>query len=230
MFTGLIESKGRVDQVVRRGEGARITVTARWPGADHTSTGAGIGDSVAINGVCLTVVDVRAAGGDARLCFDASHETLACTSLGQLAAGTTCNLERALRIGDRLGGHFVSGHVDDRGHLERIIDRGDAQDLEYRVPSSLEAEIAAKGSVAIDGVSLTVNRVWAGHFSVTIIPHTARMTQLLDGGVGKTVNIETDVLAKYVRRVVQMGSSPTDIEGGLSASLLERSGFIDPRT
>ena len=153
------------------------------------------------------------------------RSTLACTSLGILKPGTACNLERALRVGDRLGGHFVSGHVDATGTLDRVVERDGAFDLTYRVPAALEPEIAAKGSVAVDGVSLTVNRIWPGHFSVTVIPHTARMTQLLDGGAGKIANLETDVLAKYVRRAVSLGETGAGATTALETDLLERAGF-----
>jgi len=161
--------------------------------------------------------------------FDVSHETLACTRLGDLLVGERVNLERALRLGDRLGGHLVSGHVDGVGRLVEVHDRGDAWDLTYALPPDLEPEVVVKGSIAVDGVSLTVNRTPGGQVQVTIIPHTAAHTQLLQGGVGKRVHIETDLLAKHVRRLLQFVPAAAPQAGsGVSVALLERAGFLAP--
>lgn len=222
MFTGIIECVGKVVHIDRKGGDARLEIGARWPGGDLP--GVALGDSVAINGTCLTVVQIAVVDGAAHLQFDASHETLARTSLAQLRPASPCNLERALQVGGRLGGHWVTGHVDDTGKLTRSNRRGEAIDLEYSLPSALEPEVVGKGSIAIDGVSLTVNRVWPGHFSVTIIPHTQSSTQLLTDGVGKVVNLETDLLAKYIRRMMQFGVGAAPATG-VDQDLLQRSGF-----
>ena len=222
MFTGIIECIGQIERIRRKGGDARLEVSARWP--DGETPGVALGDSVAINGTCLTVVQFESSAGGVHLHFDASHETLARTSLGDLRPASTCNLERALQVGARLGGHWVTGHVDATARLVRSNRRGDAIDLEYSLPKELEAEVVGKGSIAIDGVSLTVNRVWPEHFAVTIIPHTQCNTQLLTGGVGKTVNLETDLLAKYIRRMLQLKvNRPTS--SAADAELLLRAGF-----
>ena len=222
MFTGIIEALGEVVSIERRGDDARVRCRARW--VDGQAPGVALGDSVAINGTCLTVVHFTTKGDTTLLDFDASHETLALTSLGTLVAGTTVNLERALRVGDRLGGHWVSGHVDGAGVLVSVKRSGDAWDLSYRMPEAMEAEVVQKGSICIDGVSLTVNRVWPGHFSVTIIPHTAEHTQLLKGEVGKRVNLESDIVGKYLRRFVSLGVTQP-VATGLDLEMLEKSGF-----
>ncbi len=224
MFTGIIETLGKVVSLNRRGGDARLVIAASWPANDLP--GVALGDSVAINGTCLTVVEFEVRGADVRMEFDASHETLACTSLGELRPGGVCNLERALQVGGRLGGHWVTGHVDATGRLTRATRRGEAWDLEYGLPAELEPEVVAKGSIAIDGVSLTVNRVWSGHFGVTIIPHTEANTQLLQSGVGKVVNLETDLLAKYIRRMMRF-SVASAAGSGVDEAFLKRAGFQD---
>ena len=220
MFTGIVECLGTIETIERRGGDARVRVRARWPDDDHP--GVQLGDSVAINGTCLTVVAFDGCADGVLLDFDASHETLRLTSLGDLSTGSMCNLERALRLSDRLGGHLVSGHVDATGTLMSVRRAGDCQDLTYRMPAELAPEVARKGSIAIDGVSLTVNAVTAATFSVTVIPHTVQRTQLLTGGAGKRVNLETDLIAKYVRRLLGAGGC-----GSITAQLLETSGFIE---
>ena len=223
MFTGIIESVGKLTALRSTGDSARVTVLASW--ADGEVPGVSLGDSVAVNGVCLTVVEHTATPDGVSLAFDVSHETLARTSLGDLGVGGVVNLERALRVGDRLGGHWVTGHVDATGTRSKVVDRGEAWDLIYRVPKALEPELVAKGSVCIDGVSLTVNRVWEGHFSVTIIPHTAANTQLLEGQAAKTVNLETDIVGKYLRRFIDLGLGKTG-EEGITLEKLAGYGFM----
>ncbi len=222
MFTGIIECVGRVVALDRHGGDARLVVAGRWP--DDDLPGVALGDSVAINGTCLTVVAFEAVQDEVRMQFDASHETLARTSLGQLRTESRCNLERALQVGGRLGGHWVTGHVDDTGRLSRVQRRGDAWDLEYSMPAALEPEVVGKGSIAIDGVSLTVNRVWPEHFAVTIIPHTKANTQLLEGGAGKVVNLETDLLAKYIRRMMRFRDG-AEAGSSIDEEFLKRTGF-----
>ncbi len=205
MFTGLIEAMGRVTSWTPQGEGARLTMAVAWPSDTKEPA---IGDSVAVNGCCLTVVEVGAAPLVQVLAFDLSHETLACTAFASIKPGERLNCERAMCLGDRLGGHLVTGHVDGVAKLIDIAVREGAWDLTYSVPASLEAELVVKGSVALDGVSLTVNALPPGKLQVTIIPHTASHTQLIAGGAGKAVHIETDLLAKHVRRLVQLGGAP----------------------
>lgn len=205
MFTGLIETMGRVAAWTPQGEGARLTLAVAW-GKDTQEPV--IGDSVAVNGCCLTVVEVGVAPLVQVLAFDLSHETLARTAFGRLKPGEMVNCERAMRLGDRLGGHLVSGHVDGVAHLTEVVARDGAWDLTYAVPPDLEPELVVKGSVSLDGVSLTINALPPGHLQVTIIPHTAAHTQLLVGGSGKLVHIETDLLAKHVRRLLQFSVLP----------------------
>lgn len=223
MFTGIIEAIGEVVSVVKTTEDARIRASVAWP--EREQPGVKLGDSVAINGTCLTVVNIESqASGRTTLDFDASHETLALTSLAALRGGVQVNMERALRVGDRLGGHWVTGHVDGVGTLTAVQRTGEAWDLSYRMPKSLEPEVVQKGSICIDGVSLTVNRVWPAHFAVTLIPHTVAHTQLLHGGVGKVVNLESDIVAKYLRRFGQLGLMTVQTEG-VDLATLKEAGF-----
>lgn len=241
MFTGLVEALGTVLAWTPIGDGGRLAVAVRWP--DDASLQAARptreGDSVAVDGACLTVVALAAVpGGGEALTFELSHETLALTHLGDRPPGETVNLERALRLGDRLGGHFVTGHVDGQGQLAAIVERDGAWDVTYAVPAALEAELAVKGSVTVDGVSLTVNALLPGQLQVTLIPHTAAHTQLLSARPpladaplhrpGRRVHLETDLLAKHVRRLLQRAPDPAPA-AGITVQLLERTGFLpDP--
>ena len=197
MFTGLVEHKGSVIEVTPEGPGARVSVDA-----SGISEGVQLGDSISINGCCLTVVQIEGAA----LTFQAGEETLARTNLGDLKAGSFVNLERSLRVGDRMGGHFVTGHVDGVGSVDRRLDDEDWSTFWFETPEQLMVEIASKGSITIDGVSLTVVEVTKSQFSVALIPHTLLHTTLGDKNAGDPVNLETDVLAKYVRRQVVAGS------------------------
>lgn len=223
MFTGLIESVATIADVVASGDGARLKLHVRWPDGDATT----LGDSVAVNGCCLTVVAADYKDGET-LEFELSHETLARTCFGALLAGERCNVERALRLGDRLGGHMVTGHVDGTATLIERTDRAGAWDLVYELPEELELDVVEKGSITLDGVSLTVNATPAGRAAVTIIPHTAAHTQLLDGPIGKRVHVETDVIAKHVRRLVQVYDRRPEESLGLDEGLLRRAGFLLP--
>ena len=191
MFTGLVEAVGIVSRLGSSGPSMRMSVRSPL-----VAEGTNIGDSVAINGCCLTVVDV---GGD-ELSFDAGSETLSRTNLGRLAVGSEVNLERSLKVGDRLGGHYVTGHIDALGTLDARRDEGDWSFFWFRVPRELTGQMAGKGSIAVDGVSLTLVDVEDERFSVALIPHTLAVTTLGKMAVGDAVNIETDVLAKYVER------------------------------
>src|SRR5262245_38675751 len=190
MFTGIIESLGRVVRVEPDAAGRRLVVAADI--APHLK----LGDSVAVNGACLTVVAHDAEA----FAFQAVPETLSRTNLGGLTPGDRVNLERALRLGDRLDGHLVQGHVDGVGHVAERTRQGDAETVWFACPPELTGQMAPKGSVAVDGVSLTLVDVGPDRFSVALIPHTLANTTLGFKPPGAAVNLETDVLAKYVSR------------------------------
>jgi riboflavin synthase len=189
MFTGLVESLGTVREIVFTGGGCRLMVEAPDIAAELA-----VGASVAVNGACLTVVAC-----DARTCsFQLGPETLQRTNLGELRPGERVNLERALRLSDRLGGHLVQGHIDGVGRIAERRSEGEWVTVWFRCPPELAAQMVPKGSVAVDGVSLTVVEVGADCFSVALIPHTLAHTTLGFKGAGAAVNLETDLLAKYV--------------------------------
>jgi riboflavin synthase len=204
MFSGIVEIRAEVDQLLPEPPGVRLVVRVPLYAGE-----VGIGDSIAINGCCLTVVDVQ---GDC-LGFDAGPETLKRTNLGNLQQGSGVNLERSLKVGDRLGGHFVTGHIDAVGHLDQRIDDKDWATFWFRVPRWLTRQMASKGSVAVDGVSLTLVDVEAERFSVALIPHTLDVTTLGPLKLGDPVNLETDVLAKYVQRQLEGGDDSIVIPG-----------------
>jgi riboflavin synthase len=193
VFTGLIREVGRVAGVTGGGDGVRLEIEAPL-----TSDGASIGDSVAINGVGLTVVSVEGA----RLAFEAVPETLARSSLGRLAAGSPVNLEPALRAGDALGGHYVQGHVDGVGSVRTVEPEGAGRRLWFDAPPDLMRYVVEKGSIAIEGTSLTVAALDEAGFAVALIPHTLVETTFGTLAPGDTVNLEVDVLAKYVERLL----------------------------
>lgn len=192
MFTGIITDVGRVRAVERQGD------TLFTIGTTFDAEAVPIGASIANNGVCLTVID---RGAD-WFAVQASGETLSVTTLGDWAPGTAVNLERSLRLGDELGGHLVYGHVDGVGRVVSIRPEGESLRFVFEVPAALEKYVASKGSVAIDGVSLTVNEVEGNRFGVNIIPHTQKATNFGFYEVGTRVNIEVDMLARYVARLV----------------------------
>jgi riboflavin synthase len=213
MFTGLIETVGRVAACERRGAAAVLTVISPLPLAEIA-----IGDSIAVNGACLTVTAKRETG----LTFDVSPESLASTTIGSLRSGQSVNLERALRLGDRMGGHIVSGHIDCIGRLARSSETSGNRGLEFTLPAENVRYLITKGSVAINGISLTINTVTNAGFSVNIIPLTQTATTLSALKVGDEVNIETDIIGKYVERLVQ----PWSKTGGLSMKTLAENGFL----
>jgi riboflavin synthase len=192
MFSGIVSAVGTVREARRAPGGVRIVVDAGRLGLRDVS----VGDSVAVNGTCLTVV--ARIGRTFRA--DVSRETLACTA--GFAAGGRVNLEKALRAADRLGGHLVSGHVDGVGSVTRIERSGDNRRLAVAVPKALAKYVARKGSIAVNGVSLTVNEVNGATFTVNLIPHTLKATNLGDLREGDKVNLEVDMLARYVARVM----------------------------
>ena len=196
MFTGIITDVGEITRVDTRGE-TRVVVSTSYETIDID-----LGASVACSGVCLTVVDK----GPDWLAFDVSGETMTRTQQGQWMVGRRLNLERAMKLGDELGGHIVTGHVDGIAEVIGICPEGDSKRVGFRVASDLAPFLAAKGSVTVDGVSLTVNEVSDAddgftHFAVNIIPHTQAVTTLSDLAPGSAVNIEIDVLARYLQRM-----------------------------
>jgi riboflavin synthase len=216
MFTGLIEEVGKVVRIEIAGASARLTVDAGFPPGEIR-----IGDSIAVNGACLTVVEKS--GGT--LFFDASPETITRTALRHLKSGAPVNLERALRFSDRLDGHLVAGHVD---CVATITERREASAnivYTFRIPREFIRYIAEKGSVAIDGISLTVNAVQEETFSVNIIPLTSTKTTLQRKRVGEEVNIETDMLCKYLERLLESRDRKADGKG-VSLELLAQKGFL----
>ncbi len=203
MFTGLVEVRGSVMGLVDHRPARRLKIDV---GADWAADSA-IGDSVAINGCCLSVVGI----GEGSLEFEAGPETLACTNLGELSTGDPVNLERPLAVGGRLGGHFVQGHIDDTARVVEVTRDGEWVTMWFELPGTLAGQLVPKGSIAVDGVSLTVVDVVGNRFSVALIPHTLDVTTLGIRGDGTRVNIETDILAKYVQKLVDNG--PADLSG-----------------
>ena len=194
MFTGIIEGVGRLARREARGGDARLRIEAGTLPFDNVR----LGESIAVNGTCLTVVAFDADGWSA----DVSNETLALTTLGALPVGAAVNLERALLASDRLGGHLVAGHVDAVGTVASVHDDGRSQRWRLWAPASLLRYVAVKGSVAVDGVSLTVNAVDDDGFEVNLVPHTIAHTAFATTRVGDAVNLEADTVARYVERLL----------------------------
>lgn len=204
MFTGIIAAVGRVVEAAPGAGGMRLTIDAGGLPLDDVTPG----DSIAVSGVCLTVVALHPSGFE----VDVSTETLACVA--GFERGAPVNLEKALRLSDRLGGHLVSGHVDGRGAVERVKVAGDNSIVEISVPPELARYIARKGSVAVDGVSLTVNAVNGVRFAVNLIPHTLAHTNFARLKPGIEVNVEIDLLARYVERTAQFASPDASAPDG----------------
>jgi riboflavin synthase len=197
MFSGIIADAGLIKSAQDRDGGLRLTVATELLGMDDVR----LGDSIAVNGVCLTVVKID--GND--FTVDVSRETLNCTA-GLERQGAHVNLEKALRLSDRLGGHLVSGHVDGVGEVVAFNDIGESWRLVVRAPHPLAKYIAVKGSITINGVSLTVNQVAGSEFEVNLIPHTLEVTTLNELKAGSKVNLEIDLIARYVERMMQAES------------------------
>jgi riboflavin synthase len=214
MFTGLVEGVGEIVGIAPQAEGLRLTVKTSFPAGDLAQ-----GESVAVAGACLTVV---ALGPDAAA-FEVSPETLARTNFPLKKVGDRVNLERSLRLGDRLGGHLVTGHVDNVGVVKERREGSHHFQLNIETPAALSRFIIEKGSIAVDGVSLTVNAVQGQAFTVNIIPFTAQATTLAALRVGDRVNLETDIIGKYVARL--LGKEAPQGEG-VTAELLARHGFL----
>ncbi|MBU2602107.1 MAG: riboflavin synthase [Actinobacteria bacterium] len=219
MFTGLIEEVGSVLRVEKRAQGAHLYI-----GAQKVTQGTRLGDSIAVDGACLTVVHAAAS----QFAVDCMAETLATTTLGELRPGAAVNLERAMALGDRLGGHLVLGHVDGVGEVVSVREQGIARHLRVAFPVELGAYLAPKGSVAIHGISLTVIEVEGSEFGVGVIPHTLKETTLRDVRVGRRVNLEADVLARYVRQALLGGGRHRSAHpGGMSFEALREAGLLD---
>ena len=214
MFTGIIQALGTMSRLVRQGDEGLLSITTDLPLEDVL-----IGDSIAVNGVCLTVT----AKGSQTFTADVSAETLARTNLGNLHPGASVNLEKSLRLQDFLGGHLVLGHVDGLGRISEKTVRTKSLLFVFEVPDGLSKYIVEKGSVAVDGISLTVNRCVRNQFHVNMIPHTAQKTTLGSKRVSDPVNIETDIIGKYVERLMQHrgGAGP-----GVDWKLLSEKGFL----
>jgi riboflavin synthase len=207
MFTGIIEELGRVRSVERRGEGVRLTVEARVVTEDARE-----GDSVSVNGVCLTALDLRPDSFAA----DGSRETLQRSTLGGLRAGSVVNLERAVTPATRLGGHIVQGHVDGRGRFLGAEDHGGSWTVRIGYPKELARYFVFKGSVAVEGISLTIAGLSDQHFEIAVIPKTWAATNLSSLRPGDPVNLEADIIAKYVERILSVGGGR--VEAGAAGS------------
>ncbi len=220
MFTGIIEGLGTLEAIKSGGQGKQFALASEFDLA-----GTKIGDSIAVNGACLTVVRLQGC----RFEVDVSPETVTRTTFRDAKVGERLNLERALRLSDRLDGHLVSGHVDGIGRLHKRETQANAIILSFSVPAELSRYMIKKGSVAIDGISLTINDCATGSFQVSIIPHTAGITTIGFKAVGAAVNIETDIIGKYVERFVANDRNPgkKSADGGVDLSLLARSGFLN---
>lgn len=204
MFTGIIENVGTVVEMDSRSSQGRLVLSPRSAWDDACQ----LGESIAVDGVCLTLAKQTEAG----LCFDVLRETFECTNLGQRAPGDLVNLERAMPYGHRMGGHIVQGHIDGVGEFTRVDRQGDDIVLGIRADASLTAYFAYKGSVALNGISLTVARTTEDGFEVHIIPHTWDFTSLQQVSEGDAVNLEVDVIAKYTLRQLRLGVAPVPPE------------------
>jgi riboflavin synthase len=213
MFTGIIEDIGTVKALGRQRDSLQLKLESRLP-PDELK----LGDSLAVNGVCLTLTEISAG----LLVVDLSHETLATTTLKDLKPGGRVHLERALTFGGRLGGHLVTGHVDGVGEVVSRTPKGPNLDLVFLAPAEVIPYLIPKGSVAVDGVSLTVNQPSGQRFQVTLVPHTLKQTTLSELRVGDRVNLEADLLGKYVKHLVSGGSGK-----GIDEEFLAQHGFLD---
>ncbi len=215
MFTGLIETSGTLRRVAPRGQGVTLTIAAeREMVAELT-----LGESVAVDGACLTVTS---AGGD-NFTVDASVETMSKTTLGDRRSGDALHLERALKLGDRLGGHLVSGHIDGTGSVVKTRPLGEAVEFTFEAPENVARYLVDKGSICVDGISLTVNETDGAQFSVVLIPHTQSIVHLHLKRAGDRVNLEADLVGKYIERLMPPRGddrSPIDLE------TLARAGFV----
>ena len=221
MFTGIIESLGNIKTIRSSGRGGKRFAIE----ADINLDGTDIGESIAVNGACLTVVEIDVK----RFEVDVSPETLEKTTLGNARTGERVNIERAMRLSDRLDGHLVSGHIDGVGTITGKKITGNAVIITFSTPVSISRYVIKKGSVAVDGVSLTVNNCDEGWFEVSIIPHTARLTTMGIKGEGGFVNIETDMIGRYVERFVGLQSGDykkKDVKSSIDMAFLAKAGYL----
>jgi riboflavin synthase len=202
MFTGIIEEIGKVDQISPSGGNLKLRVSAPQVSSDLK-----VGDSININGACQTVIETK----EGWFTVEAVEETLKRTTLGQLKIGNSVNLERALRASDRLGGHLVSGHVDFVGRIKSIVQRDQSHIFEFGFPKEYQGHFVEKGSVAVDGISFTVVRIFKDSFTVSVIPFTMKETTLGMKRMGDTANIETDMIGKYVQRFLSLKKEKNEI-------------------
>jgi len=214
MFTGIIEDKGKVLRIEYRGQEKKLTIELPF-----YLTEVQLGDSINLNGVCLTVVKKK----EQTIELDLSQETLQKTVLGELKEGDQVNLERALKLTDRFGGHIVTGHVDGIGVIVEKRKERDFLQLRIRIPESASRYAVQKGSIAIDGISLTVNEYQGGEIEITLIPYTIEKTTLMDKEVGDRVNVEADILGKSVEKLLDRGNKKS---GQVDLSFLKEHGFI----
>lgn len=217
MFTGLIEEVGTIDHIKRGADSSQITINSLIVIKDIN-----IGDSISTNGICLTVIDFNTQS----FTVDVMSETLKVTNLGTLLKGDKVNLERALRLQDRLGGHLVSGHVDGIGEIVDLKSEDNAKIITVSTQSKLLRYIIYKGSIAIDGISLTVFYVDDSIFKVSVIPHTNSITTLLDKNVGDTVNLECDIIGKYIEQLIKPTDAKDKSKADISINFLRENGFI----
>ena len=220
MFTGLIQDIGRIQSLERKGEGTFLTVATRLPLDDVK-----IGDSIAVSGACLTVVKLSGNTFTAEV----SPETLQRTTLSRAGVGQGVNLEKSLRVSDFLGGHLVSGHVDGTGEVLTILPEGNSRRYYFRAPEAITRYLIEKGSVAVDGISLTVAEIEGSNFSAAVLPYTAQATTLGTKKIGDPVNLEIDLIAKYVEKFLrQTGRGPAK-SSRIDADFLAEHGFMNPR-
>jgi riboflavin synthase len=217
MFTGIIEGLGTISDIRSAGAGRRMSVMA-----DFALSGTKIGDSIAVNGACLTAVEISGAN----FTVDVSPETVKRTTLGEAKSGERVNIERALRLSDRLDGHLVAGHIDGRARIKYKKELGSVLLIGFEVSGDLSRYMIEKGSVAVDGISLTINTCAPGGFDISIIPHTAKITTIGLKNPGDWVNIETDLIGKYVEKFVKGDKSENPEKGGISMDMLSKTGFL----
>jgi len=218
MFTGIIQAVGKIISLDPRGGDVHISINSgKLPMAQ-----ANLGDSIAVNGVCLTLVEKTTTGFAA----DVSNETLSRTTLKQLQAGSSINLEMAMTPSSRLGGHIVSGHVDGVGEVLNRWSDGRSEKFVIQAPDQLAKYIAEKGSICVDGISLTVNKVEGARFELNIVPHTLQETTMGEFQSGRKVNLEVDIIARYLERLIMGDKAANPKAGGVTMQLLQENGFL----
>lgn len=217
MFTGIIEEVGEIINITHGAKSAKLTIKGKV-----VTGGSAIGDSIAVNGVCLTATTIS---GDI-FTADVMAETMRRTALGRLKAGSKVNLERAMAADGRFGGHIVSGHIDGVGRIQSMVREDNAVWVAIEAPESILRLVIEKGSIAIDGISLTVAYLDSSSFKVSIIPHTASETTLLGKNVGDEVNLENDVIGKYVEKLMNYKSDVTEKKSGIDMNFLAQHGFM----